>query len=208
MTTKKAWATREMHDRVDSETRAELVTAAQRVFERLGYARATIAHIAEEAGVSRPTFYVYFASKEEALGVVAEHVRDRFVAAQELGDIDADDVRAVAEATNAAYLDAYTDNLAFIAVLEHQSLADPEMQAMWEEVHTRSRQRTVRYITRLAERGVVSPAASPDSIARAAGGMVAIFAPVVKRDPSRRAEVIADLTAMFLRLLGVPADQS
>ncbi|MCP2178749.1 transcriptional regulator, TetR family [Prauserella alba] len=201
--TQQPWATREKYDRADSATRATLVAAAQRTFENLGYARTTIDRITEDAGVSRATFYVYFASKQEVFGVVAQQVRDRMVAAQDLGEIDADDVRAVAEATNAAYLDAYTANLAFLTVLEHQSLVDPEMEALWEQFHTRSRERTARYVRRQTERGVLDPAASPDAIARAGGGMVANFAPLVRSEPGLREQAIADLTAMFLRLVGL-----
>ncbi|WP_028660698.1 TetR/AcrR family transcriptional regulator [Nocardioides insulae] len=207
MAASKPWATREKRDRAESETRAGLVHAAQRVFSREGYARTTIAHITAEAGVSRATFYVYFADKGTAFAVVAEHVRDRMVAAQELTGLDPDDVRAVAEATNAAYLDAYAANLAFITVLEHQSLSDPEMAALWEELHDLPRRRTAGYVARLAAQGRANPAASPDAVARAGGGMVAQFAPLVTQDPTRRTEIIADLTAMFLRLLGVDPEE-
>lgn len=200
---KTSWATREKRDRADSATRAALIEAAQRVFERLGYARATIADIAKEAEVGRATFYVYFASKDEVFAVLAAQVRDRFVAAQELTGLDPDDPYAVAEATNAAYLDAYTANLAFITVLEHQSLTDPEMAALWEEIHSRPRRRTARYIERLVDQGLAHPAAPPESVARAGGGMVASFAPLVAREPERRPEVITHVTAMFLRLLGI-----
>ncbi|MEU1301574.1 TetR/AcrR family transcriptional regulator [Streptomyces shenzhenensis] len=201
--TKQAWVTREKLDRADSATRASLLRAAQSVFERRGYARTTIADITGEARVGRATFYVYFASKEDVFAVLAREVRDRFVAAQELTGVDADDPYAVAEATNAAFLDAYTANLAFITVLEHQSLTDPDMQALWEEIHSRPRRRTTRYIQRLVDQGVARPAAPPESVARATGGMVAMFAPLVARELERRPEVIAHVTAMFLRLLGL-----
>lgn len=201
------WATREKLDRAESRTRAALVEAAQRAFERLGYAQCTIADIAAEAGVSRATFYVYFASQSEVFAVVAQEVRDRFLAAQELKGLDADDPYAVGRATTAAFLDAYTQNLAFITVLEHQSLTDPDMQALWEEIHSRPIGRTARYVERLAADGAARPAAPPEAVARAAGGTVAHFAPVVVADPSRRNEVIDHLTAMFLRLLGIDPEE-
>src|SRR5699024_1679828 len=92
---KKEWATRTKHDRADSTTRAVLLTAARRVFEHSGYARTTVARITEEAGVGRATFYVYFSSKEEVFSVLAEQVKDSFLAGQELNGIDADDPHAV-----------------------------------------------------------------------------------------------------------------
>ncbi|MBZ9638698.1 TetR/AcrR family transcriptional regulator [Streptomyces sp. PSKA30] len=201
---KKAWNTREKLDREDSATRAQLLRAARSVFEQRGYARTAIADITAAAEVSRATFYVYFASKEAVFGVLAGEVRDRFLAAQELDGLDAEDPYAVAEATIAAYLDAYVENLAFLTVLEHQAITDPAMYALWEEIHTRPRGRGARYIVHLTQRAMADPVAPPEAVATAAGGMVAAFAPGVAKEPSTRAEVVAHLTAMYLRLLGVP----
>ena len=208
---KREWATRVKHDRADSATRAGLLTAARRVFERSGYARTTVAGITAGAGVGRATFYVYFASKEEVFAVLAEGVRDRFLASQELDGIDADDPHAVAEATVTAFLDAYTENLAFITVLQHQSLSDPAMSALWEEIHGLPRRRSAHYTQRLVDRGLADPAASPEAVAQAAGGMVAAFAgglSAAQEDRGeareRRDRAARELTAMYVRLLGLP----
>ncbi|GHC91143.1 hypothetical protein GCM10007079_38190 [Nocardiopsis terrae] len=201
---KKEWATRVKHDRADSATRAALLTAARRVFERNGYARTTVAGITAGAGVGRATFYVYFASKEEVFAVLAEGVRDRFLASQELDGIDADDPYAVVRATVTAFLDAYTENLAFVTVLQHQSLSDPAMGELWEEIHGLPRRRSARYTRRLVERGAADPAASPEAVARAAGGMVAAFAGGLASCPGDRDRAARELTAMYLRLLGLP----
>ncbi|CAJ1583460.1 TetR/AcrR family transcriptional regulator [[Mycobacterium] wendilense] len=52
----------------------ELVNAAARVFERVGYVDATIADIAAEAGVSKPTVYQYVDSKRWLLETIVEQV--------------------------------------------------------------------------------------------------------------------------------------
>lgn len=52
----------------------ELVDAAARVFERVGYVDATIADIAAEAGVSKPTVYQYVDSKRWLLETIVEQV--------------------------------------------------------------------------------------------------------------------------------------
>ena len=54
-------------DEQRSRTRARIFEAALAEFLRVGFARASVAHIAREAGVSRPTFYVYFPTKEHVL---------------------------------------------------------------------------------------------------------------------------------------------
>lgn len=201
---KREWATRLAHDRADSATRAALLTAARRVFEDRGYARTTVAGITAEAGVGRATFYVYFADKEEVFAVLARRVRDRFVAGQELDGLDVDDPHAVAEATITAYLKAYDENLALVTVLRHQSLADPAMGELWEEIHALPLRRSARYTRRLVERGRADPAASPEAVARAAGGMVAAFAGRSDAAPGERDRAARDLTAMYVRLLGLP----
>jgi AcrR family transcriptional regulator len=48
-----------------SEKRSVILAAARAVFERSGYDGASMNDIAAEAGVSKPTLYVYFDSKEK-----------------------------------------------------------------------------------------------------------------------------------------------
>jgi AcrR family transcriptional regulator len=50
-----------------SRTRARLFQAALREFESAGFDGASVARIAREAGVSRPTFYFHFPTKEHVL---------------------------------------------------------------------------------------------------------------------------------------------
>ncbi|MFR9787589.1 TetR/AcrR family transcriptional regulator [Streptomyces sp. MB22_4] len=202
-TTKKAWSTREKLDRENSVTRARLLRAARSVFERRGYARTTVADITAAAEVSRATFYVYFASKEDVFAVLAAEVRDGFLNAQELTGLDADDPHAVARATVSAYLDAYVEHLAFITVLQHQAITDPDMYALWEAIHSHPRRRTVRYIEQATAAGLAAPVAPPEVVATASGGMIAAFAPAVANDPADRDEIVSHLVTMYLGLLGI-----
>ena len=197
------WATREKKNREDSATRSRLLDAAKQVLEEHGYAATTVADITTAAGVGRATFYVYFASKEDVFAVLAEQVRDAFLAAQELHGIDRDDPHAVAEATNAAYLDAYAENLAFMTVLRHQSLSDADLHALWQQIRTEPIERSARYIRRLTRQGRAHPAAPPRVVAQASGAIVADLAAELVDDPSRRPRIVAQLTSMFLRLVGV-----
>lgn len=53
------------------DTREAILNAATRLFHRFGYRKMTMCDVAEEARLSRPTVYLYFANKEElALGVI------------------------------------------------------------------------------------------------------------------------------------------
>lgn len=49
------------------DTRARIVEAARRCFDRHGFAKTRMDDIAREAGTSRPTIYNYFAGKEEII---------------------------------------------------------------------------------------------------------------------------------------------
>ena len=48
-------------------TRIRIIEAAKKLFAEQGYQKATIADIAKKAGLSEPTIYEYFQSKEELL---------------------------------------------------------------------------------------------------------------------------------------------
>ncbi|MGH9172325.1 MAG: TetR/AcrR family transcriptional regulator [Acidimicrobiales bacterium] len=51
--------------RADSEVRAELLAAGERVFADKGYAAATISDVIEASGTSRASYYRYFSNKIE-----------------------------------------------------------------------------------------------------------------------------------------------
>ncbi len=56
---------------VAEQRQAHLMTAAARVFSRLGYAHTTMANVAAEAGVAVGTIYNYFPSKRDLLEALA-----------------------------------------------------------------------------------------------------------------------------------------
>ena len=56
-----------------AQTRAQLLAAADRLFEQQGYAATTLAQIAEEAGLTKGAVYSNFASKEELFLEMLEH---------------------------------------------------------------------------------------------------------------------------------------
>ncbi|WP_448639379.1 TetR/AcrR family transcriptional regulator [Geodermatophilus sp. URMC 63] len=203
MSGRPAWAARTVREGRESETRSLLLSCAGRVFARLGYARTTVADITDEAEVSRATFYVYFASKDDVFRAVALGVRDRFLAAHELPDVDADDPYELAYRSSDAYLRAAVDHRELLTVIEHQGLADQEIAQIWRELRERPLQRTARYITRVTAEGLASPAAEARAIAEAVYGMFMHFAHLVAAHPDEYDRAVEQLTAMYLRLLGV-----
>lgn len=66
-----------LRDAQKAHTRQRLLDAARDVFYREGYYGATVDQIVEEAGASRPTFYLHFKDKEEVLGELVAIYRTR-----------------------------------------------------------------------------------------------------------------------------------
>ncbi len=66
---------------LEQTTRDEIILAAMKVFERLGFARTRVEDVLEAAKVSRRTFYNYFTSKEDVLAGIYERTTTDLVAA-------------------------------------------------------------------------------------------------------------------------------
>jgi TetR/AcrR family transcriptional regulator len=67
----------------DEKTRERLLRAAVCVFDRKGYAAASVREIVEMAGVAKPALYYHFGSKERLLTAVLDEASREFVRANE-----------------------------------------------------------------------------------------------------------------------------
>jgi AcrR family transcriptional regulator len=70
-----------LHERKQELVRAELANAAWELFGKHGYEDTTVAEIAAAAGVSRRTFFRYYASKEDVLTETSDEVAEAMLAA-------------------------------------------------------------------------------------------------------------------------------
>jgi AcrR family transcriptional regulator len=70
---------------LDEQTRARLLRAAVSVFDRKGYAAASVREIVEIAGVTKPALYYHFGSKEGVLTAVLQEAAREFAAAMARG---------------------------------------------------------------------------------------------------------------------------
>ena len=80
-----------------------ILEAARRLVLRTGARKLSLSDVATLAGVSRPTIYRYFASKEDLIDALGTHERRRFDAAME---------RAMSGVTGIARLEAAVDVIA------------------------------------------------------------------------------------------------
>ncbi len=67
----------------DERTRSRLLRAAVSVFDRKGYAAASVREIVEMAGVTKPALYYHFGSKERLLAAVLEEAARTFTRTME-----------------------------------------------------------------------------------------------------------------------------
>jgi len=157
------------------QTRARLVEAAKKVFERDGFLEARIVDIAEAANLAPGGFYHYFDSKEELFLEVAQMQEEKLTAPS----TDASVERAEASPTesirqaNRLYLERYRDEAALMGVIEQVSRYDEDVNAARMATMKHFVERAERSIRRLQREGSVDPRLEPSMAADALGAMIA-----------------------------------
>jgi AcrR family transcriptional regulator len=121
-------------------TRAVILDAALKLFEKHGYLATSVAQIAQEAGVALKTVYAVFGTKRGVLVALRSHLvrggDDSIpVARQEwfLAVLEEPDPRKRLAAFAAAATDLKTRAGPIFEIIRHAAPADPEIQAMWDE---------------------------------------------------------------------------
>jgi AcrR family transcriptional regulator len=101
--------------------------AALELFGERGYDATTVAEIAERAGLTKRTFFRYFADKREVLFSGSATLTERFVAAVDAAPASAPPLDAVAAGLDAAAA-MLQEREAFAAVRQRIIAANPELQ--------------------------------------------------------------------------------
>ncbi|MEB3068935.1 TetR/AcrR family transcriptional regulator [[Mycobacterium] vasticus] len=159
-----------------ARTRAALVAAARRVFERDGYLDAKLTDIAKVAGCATGSFYTYFTNKEEIFAAVLEQAQQDMMHPGMGRVSDTDDPYAVLEASNRAYLEAYRRNAKLMGLLEQVAQVDPEFRAFRSRRADAFIARNAAGIADLQERGIAGADVDPQLASRALSGMVSRLA--------------------------------
>jgi AcrR family transcriptional regulator/DNA-binding MarR family transcriptional regulator len=179
--------------------RARLLAAAVATFAELGYAGASVAHIAGRARVSRRTFYDLFESREDCLLAVLQDAVERITAEMALADLAGVAWRERVRGGLLVILSFFDREPVLARVCVVQALqGGPRVLAWREELlgelagvldqgrveHTRSRERTV-----LTAEGLVGAA----------------FAIIYARlSPSRHQEPLRSLLGELMSLIVLP----
>ncbi|ATY09716.1 MULTISPECIES: TetR/AcrR family transcriptional regulator [Actinomycetes] len=112
-----------------TERRAQLLTAAQRVFAEHGYHAAAMDEIAEEAGVSKPVLYQHFPGKLDLyIALLESHVDDLVGRVQGALNSTTDNRQRVPATVGAFFDFVNNDAGAFRMVFESDLRGEPAVQ--------------------------------------------------------------------------------
>jgi AcrR family transcriptional regulator len=192
------------------QTRARLVDAAKRVFERDGFLEARIVDIAETANLAPGGFYHYFDSKEELFLEVAQMQEERLTAPSE--DTSAREGTSAAEGirrANRLYLERYRDEAAIMGVIEQVSRYDDDVNAARMATMKHFVERAERSIRGLQRQGRVDVRLNPSMAADALGAMVARVAELWLVQGYREYdfdEAVEQLSVLWANALGLTED--
>lgn len=196
-----------------ARTRAALIAAARKVFERDGYVDCKLTDITKAAKCATGSFYTYFANKAEIFAAVLEEAQ-RDMMHPGMGRVAAeDDPYAVLEASNRAYLEAYRRNAKLMGLLEQVAQVDPEFRTFRRRRAEAFIQRNARGIADLQERGIADRDVDPLLASSALSGMVSRAAYSVftlgesedaDGEPAEFELLVATLTRLWANALRFP----
>lgn len=164
--------------RCPEERPAQITSAALTVFARKGYVRATMDEIANAAGITKGTIYLYFSSKKDLLLAVVREQMERFLAF--LPPVDAaipDDIERHARILGKAFMTALitpeaTNTIQLIlAELKHL----PELKQLYQnEALPNANARVAKFLKTQMDRGTFH-GLDPSIATRCLFGMFFIF---------------------------------
>lgn len=191
-------------------TRANLIAAARTIFERDGLLESRVSDITSEADVSLGTFYNYFVSKEQVFEEVVAEVNEAMLhpltGRQTEGAVrNIEDVPAMIERNNRAYLEAYREQAEFMRRFEEAAHVHEQFRALRLARASRFATRNARTIAWLQESGHADPSLNPRYVAMALSGMVGRLAHdvfVLGQDVPFE-DLVFTLTRLWLNALGL-----
>lgn len=202
---RREWHTRTAKDRQDSTTHVALLDAAEELFAEQGCDQTPIALISERAGVSRATFYVYFASRDEVFHALAHRVRDEITAVQREAGRSSSDPWEVIRGSIHAALAVYARTSRFLTVIRHQALHDPEAAALWREIVRLPTDVDARFLAGLRRDHGARPATSDGVVAQVVTAALLHLAEEVAANPDTLDDAAEALVAVYGRLAGLGA---
>jgi AcrR family transcriptional regulator len=186
-------------------TRAALVRAARRVFEKKGFLEARIVDITRSARVSYGTFYTYFPSKEAVFRELVHRIHEDFEA--DVSQPDSPELSAWEriDRANRRYFEAYKRNARMMAIIEQVATFNDEFRLLRREVRYAALARSERAIERWQREGLVPNDLDPRYAASALGSMVdrSFYVWLLLGEPFEEELAISTLNRLCARALGL-----
>jgi AcrR family transcriptional regulator len=189
-------------------TRAALVHAAARIFERDGFLDARISDIAADAGVASGSFYTYFDSKDAIFREVVDELIEELYRQSHVGDVAGPDPVARIAAANRLYVEAFARHAALYAVVVQVATFNPELRQHRQTSRLAFVDRAARGLRHLQESGHADPGLDADLVAAMLCGMVENFAEVRHLLGQRfdDDQAVAAMTEIWVRAIGLRAE--
>lgn len=137
-----------------AERPCEILLAAERVFSRRGYDRATTREIAAEAGVSEGTLYNYFPNKRAILLALIDRINESWL--RDIEQIQADTPEDAIAQLIARRLRFVQEHPTTILTLQ-QALLDPEVGRHLDAAVRHGQSSLIERLRDLAARGALRP---------------------------------------------------
>jgi AcrR family transcriptional regulator len=190
-------------------TQAQLLAAAQTVFERDGYLAARVTDIATEAGVSHGSFYTYFTSKNDVFRAVIQNALDNIYASGAAPIADKTlSQRERIDLANRQFITVYRQNTALMALFEQAATIDEEVRALRLSIRKRAILRIQRSIERLQREGRARRDLDPYTTAASLVGMVnfTVYFWLVMGEEYDESELLRTLNELWASAIGLAED--
>lgn len=152
------------------DKRQGIIHAAIAVFSEKGVARATVADIVARAGIAQGTFYLYFPSKLEVMGGIAEHLVARMLAHLQQR-LDGLSVADRLDGLPAALFEVVGQNRE-LATLLYAGMAQSPQMRRWEQIYQPIYAWLENSLIQAGEQGLVRAGLEPALCARIVLGTV------------------------------------
>ena len=154
-----------IHPTRRDEVRARLLTAAEALFgQGETFAELTVERLISEAGLSRSTFYTYFADKTKLLQELAADVLEElFDAATHWWERDQIASRDELHEGTGRIIVAFVKHRVIMRAMSDAAATDATIREQWMTLMTQSASLVTRHISRGQEAGFIDPALDPES---------------------------------------------
>ena len=163
---------------LDAKTRERLLRAAVCVFDRKGYAAASVREIVEMAGVAKPALYYHFGSKERLLTAVLEEASRAFERVTDRALLRTGTARERLYALCADLHGLFQEHVPVVRVAHAVFFGPVEVAPAFDfTTFDRRMESTVRRIVEEGQAaGEITGAAAPSDVALVIMGIIGVFA--------------------------------